>query len=74
MVVYQPDRRRRVVLVLLVSALLFYTIENPVRMRRMWKGRHLYVWLVVLAVAAFAGHPPIGAQRPRWIRSVLEDV
>lgn len=39
----------KVAAVLGVSSALYYGLENPVRTRRMWKGRRLYVWLVVLA-------------------------
>ena len=38
---------------------LYYGLENPVRQRRMWVGRRLYVWLALIAVAgtivAFVG-------------------
>ncbi len=38
---------------------LYYGLENPVRQRRMWVGRRLYVWLGVMAlvgtVVAFVG-------------------
>lgn len=37
-------------LVLAVSAAIFYGVEDPVRRRRMWKGKRLYVWLVALAL------------------------
>ena len=44
----------KVAAVLAVSSVLYYGLENPVRTRRMWKGRRLYVWLVVLAVIGSA--------------------
>jgi peptidoglycan/LPS O-acetylase OafA/YrhL len=36
--------------VLVVSAAIFYVVEDPVRRRRMWKGRRLYAWLAAFAL------------------------
>jgi hypothetical protein len=42
-----------------IVVVLYYGLENPVRQRRMWVGRRLYVWLALIAVAgtivAFVG-------------------
>lgn len=35
---------------LIVVAVIYYVVENPVRLRRLWTGRRLFVWLTVLAV------------------------
>lgn len=39
---------------LVIVALIYYLIENPVRQRKMWVGRKLYVWLAVIAMAGIA--------------------
>lgn len=44
----------KVAAVLAVSSVLYYGLEDPVRRRRMWKGRRLYIWLVVLSAIGSA--------------------
>jgi len=39
---------------MIVVALIYYLVENPVRLRRMWVGGRLFVWLAVLAVVGAA--------------------
>ena len=39
---------------MIVVALIYYLVENPVRLRRMWAGARLFVWLAVLAVIGAA--------------------
>jgi peptidoglycan/LPS O-acetylase OafA/YrhL len=39
---------------MIVVALIYYLVENPVRLRRMWVGARLFVWLAVLAVVGAA--------------------
>lgn len=42
-----------------IVVVLYYALENPVRRRRIWVGKRLYVWLAVMAsigtVVAFVG-------------------
>ena len=41
----------KVSITLAVVALLYYSLEDPVRRRVMWKGSRLYVWLGAMALA-----------------------
>jgi peptidoglycan/LPS O-acetylase OafA/YrhL len=36
---------------LIIVALIYYLLENPVRQRKMWVGSRLYVWLAAIALA-----------------------
>lgn len=35
---------------MILVAVIYYMVENPVRLRRMWTGARLFVWLGVLAI------------------------
>lgn len=39
---------------MLVVTAIYYLLENPVRQRRLWKGRRLFVYLALLAVVGTA--------------------
>lgn len=39
---------------MLLVVLIYYLVENPVRLRRMWQGARLFFWLGLLAVAGAA--------------------
>lgn len=54
---------------MIVVALIYYLVENPVRLRRMWTGARLFVWLAVLALVG-AGTVVIGIDR----RASADDV
>ena len=45
---------------MLVVCLIYYLLENPVRQRKLWKGKRLFVYLALMAlvgtVIAFAGN------------------
>ncbi len=39
---------------MIVVVLIYYMVENPVRLRKMWVGSKLFIWLSVLAIAGAA--------------------
>ena len=45
---------------MLVVCLIYYLLENPVRQRKMWQGKKLFIYLALMAfvgtVIAFAGN------------------
>lgn len=56
---------------------IYYGLENPVRRRRMWAGRKLYAWLVVMAVAgtliAFVGDDRRSSRSDNVLTSLNEE-
>ncbi len=39
---------------MIVVVIIYYMVENPVRLRRMWMGARLFMWLGVIAIAGAA--------------------